>query len=215
MTTENIELLPGLEPLGFNGVVGYLKDHVDQAKEDLDDYYTNYTGRFFEDFSACGAPDAFDANDLVACAALSTPIEGMALDALWTRIEDLNTTLTRCPARHVSLTDVDHTSDEYIALTDLYEMIRAIPGMGKVRTSKLLASKRPALVPIRDRHVEAILGAGDTWWEPWRQLLRHPDITALVERATPGANDRATNATLLRRLDVILWKEAKRRANRT
>lgn len=84
--------------------------------------------------------------------------------------------------------------------------------MGKVRASKLMASKRPDLVPIRDRHLEAILGAPDTWWDPWRQLASRPEIAELVDRVTPA--HLVDRVTLLRRLDVILWMEAEYRSDR-
>lgn len=208
--------LPDLEPIGFDGVAGYLANNTEQAQQDLLDYYATYTGRFFEYFSDQGAPDRFDANDLAACASLSAPVDGRSLNALWSRIDALNTKLAACPDRTVTLADIDPSSDGYVALSKLYDTIRDLPDMGKVRTSKLLASKRPALVPIRDSYVEKILGADkqEQWWGPWRELVLHPDIPSLVDQATP-AGSRAASATLLRRLDVILWKEAERRAKRT
>ena len=76
-----------------------------------------------------------------------------------------------------------------------------------VTQSKLLATKFPAHVPIRDRRVEGLLGLAKSndWWMPMRELLGSPGVSktlADVQLVGDGAK-----ATLLRRLDVILWME--------
>lgn len=46
-------------------------------------------------------------------------------------------------------------------------------GMGRTKTSKLLAAKRPALIPIYDQHVAKALfdGPDSNDWELWQRIL--------------------------------------------
>jgi len=71
----------------------------------------------------------------------------------------------------------------------------------------------PAVVPIRDSMIEALLSLGDhdNWWMKVRELFRD-DGDSLVElldglRIPESAGD----VTTLRRLDIILWMEANAR----
>lgn len=75
--------------------------------------------------------------------------------------------------------------------------------------SKLLACKFPELIPIRDGRVEKLLGWSDKkeWWEPMHALL---DKT--IERLDElQINKSDISVTTLRKLDVILWMEARER----
>jgi hypothetical protein len=53
-------------------------------------------------------------------------------------------------------------------LANLYAGLSDVRKISYVSVSKLLAAKRPALVPIRDRVIETLLGAGERWWAPMR-----------------------------------------------
>ena len=76
-----------------------------------------------------------------------------------------------------------------------------------VRASKLLAGKRPHLVPIRDSVVEQLLGAGTDYWTPMRDILSDPELRRTLKFISNGVAP--PNVSLLRRLDVILWMEGK------
>ena len=83
--------------------------------------------------------------------------------------------------------------------------------------SKLLATKFPAVVPIRDSKVETLLGLEKSreWWFPIRKLITVPDLSLagyLDELEVPAE---VGHVTTLRRLDVILWMEAKARGIQT
>ncbi len=79
------------------------------------------------------------------------------------------------------------------------------------KTSKLLAAKRPYLVPIRDSVVEHLLGAGKAWWAPMRELAKDERVRTLVDHVS--AEVVPDNVSYLRRLDVVLWTHGS--ANRT
>jgi hypothetical protein len=89
--------------------------------------------------------------------------------------------------------------------------------MSYVKSSKLLAAKFPEVVPIRDSKVETLLGlsSSESWWLDIRKLfLDDGEVLANhLDRlpVPPGCSPIAT----LRRLDIILWMEAKARKIQT
>jgi len=197
-------------PIGFDGIASFLAENSTQAKEDLGLYFANYAGRWFEHFSGLSNPDRLDANDIVACGTLSVEFDGQTIQELMGREADINALLAECPSRDTALWDLQPESAEYSALTDLYTLLRGIEGMGPVRTSKLLASKRPHAVPIRDSVVEALLGATTQWWGPWRTVVADEQLRQLVAEVSPP--EVPADTSVLRRLDVILWMHGKRHA---
>lgn len=95
-------------------------------------------------------------------------------------------------------------------LSRLYLKLRDQKGLGKVTTSKLLAAKFPNVVPIRDSLVEQVLGWSDSaaWWMPMRELLLSGVHEIVSNLQLP---DGAPAVTTLRKLDVVLWMEARNR----
>jgi hypothetical protein len=99
-------------------------------------------------------PDRFTALDLVAVSTLSVTIPAAAASVILldpVTSASLNGLLVQAPPVEVDLadTEVDDIADNS-PLGQLYVAIRQLPGMAPTRTSKLLASKRPGVVPIRD-----------------------------------------------------------------
>ena len=92
--------------------------------------------------------------------------------------------------------------------SQLYRAVRRLPGVGRTIGTKLLARKRPRLVPIYDSVVARISGIGDYHWEPLRQALRadglHDRLLDLREQAALGPH-----VSALRVLDVVTWMEGK------
>lgn len=187
-----------------------MTDDQPQATTDLATYFTSYAGRWFEHFSALSEPDRLNANDIIACGALSVEFDGRTIDRLMVREAEINALLAQCPRREVPLWELQVDGVDYQALSDLYTLLRGIDGMGPVRTSKLLACKRPHAVPIRDSVVEALLGPTTEWWRPWRDVVDNENLRALVAAVTPPEVPDGTS--ILRRLDVILWMHGKRAA---
>ena len=70
-----------------------------------------------------------------------------------------------------------------------------------------MAAKFPAIIPIRDSKVEALLGCKErvSWWQPILELYE------TVKEALNTFNTGHVNVTNLRKLDVILWMEAQKR----
>jgi len=119
-------------------------------------------------------------------------------------------------------TDVDlwDADDDLLAVAaEAWEMIRTLDEDGHgsadrwVTASKLLARKRPRLVPLYDEKVRRVvaLADGTDWWLSLREALRrdcednevrHRVRQAMSEASVPGY------VSVLRSLDVIIWAHA-------
>jgi hypothetical protein len=203
-----------MEPVGFEGVVGFIANNKALATRYLAEYFDRsepdggFTGRWFEHFSALSDELHLDANDVAAAATLSVPLDGSTVRSLFERAEELNGFLAAAPSRDAKLWDVDEADlADGAPLAKAYDLLRNTPGIGYVTASKLLACKRPHLVPIRDTVVEQLLGAGTAWWLPWRRLVSDQSLRDLVNEVTPRSVPAATS--LLRCIDVILWRAGK------
>ena len=94
-------------------------------------------------------------------------------------------------------------------------MLSGIPNIHKGATtkSKLLARKRPLLVPIYDTVVRDLLGLKDSggFWAGMRHDLMSDD-KALYHRAEGWCAylELGETVTPLRALDVVMWRAGKR-----
>lgn len=210
-----LDSYPSSMPIDFARAADYLlnESNRDQISVDLGQYFSRYTGRHFESFIARSTPDRFTAGDICAAATLSVPFTGSAVaDLLVERAEYFNTLLNAdgVPPHDADLRTV---SEEMIAddspLATLYTQLKSLDQVHYVRASKLLAAKRPGLVPIRDSVVEEFLGAGERWWRPYRELVT---LDGLADRIVELSSTASAKATLLRRIDVALWMAGKRSA---
>lgn len=95
---------------------------------------------------------------------------------------------------------------------DLWDLLRRnLPGdsrwgIGPTTTSKLMARKRPHLIPIEDSVVNQVieLGRGDSWRLWWEAFQAEGDY--LEERATKlRAEIGRPELSTLRVFDVMLW----------
>jgi hypothetical protein len=166
-----------------------------------------YAGRFFEQMIERSDPDQFTPWDMVVVSTLSVEIPPrVATEILLpgpTREQAIEL-LAAMQDPGVSLETADDADiAEGAPAEQLYRLLRGLAGMGATKTSKLLAAKRPELVPIRDSVVERLLQAGATWWSPMRQLARDDRLHALIADASSGVVP--DNVSYLRRLDVVLW----------
>ena len=73
--------------------------------------------------------------------------------------------------------------------------------MGPTTISKLLAAKRPRLVPVTDSVVVKTLPSAGHW-AAFANALKDRDIRTTVEQATSEA---PAHLSLLRRIDVVVW----------
>lgn len=91
----------------------------------------------------------------------------------------------------------------------LWDALQMGHGIGPTKAGKLLARKRPNLVPIVDSVVTSVVGAPTgEYWSTYRQVMTD---TAAVERLEAiWAAAGSPNVSLLRILDVTVWMRGSR-----
>ena len=149
--------------------------------------------------------DIFTAEDLVAVTLLEMTVPGnAALAVLHRQASGFSALLSDIPA------DVDlwDASEDVIgpesAAARLWGRLMAFPKMGWVTTSKLLARKRPRLLPVYDTVVKAALQPNNSaFWLPLREELQEDLLVKRLKemRAIAGLDERIR---LLRVLDVAI-----------
>lgn len=87
-----------------------------------------------------------------------------------------------------------------------WELLKTVTGIGWVTAGKLLARKRPKLIPVWDSVVRCAMGkpkAGQVW--TWLdRLMRNPTVRKALATLHAQAGLPAT-VPLLRALDVVMW----------
>ena len=201
-----------------------LADGNNQRIQDhLSWYFTvKYSGKHFEWFVAQSDSKTFTPWDILAVEALSVsvpPEKARWLLEANTGCDDL---LAEALRSLVPGQDSLWTCDEELLadgkpLSKLYAMLRAQDGLGYVTASKLLATKFPSVVPIRDSKVETLLGLEKSreWWAPIRGLFSASGQSLAEYLDGLDVPIEVGSVTTLRRLDVILWMEAKARRIQT
>lgn len=175
-----------------------------------------YTGAHFHELIYAGPshPDRFDIADVTAPSLLSVTIHKTATQTLLRdqgfRAE-LEAYLAREPDRDLGqLTDAEMKkleSDE--GLNPAWAKIKSIDDVGRTRTAKLLARKRPRLIPIWDSVIRRVLGLKSTrtYWTTFHTALTADNraldqrLGVLAEKA--GVSERYSR---LRVLDILAWK---------
>lgn len=201
--------------IGFDQLEAFVRQNEPAAQADLKTYFfetepdRRYTGRLFERFSAAGDPYTIGAHDFAATSVLSVSLTGQVIESVLDRHAEIERLLQIASDPAATLWSTDPSSEYYTAMAELYTVLRGIDGVGSTSASKLLASKRPHFVPIRDSVVEQLLGNPTEWWKPWRDALSNPGFVEFVQ-SLPGPSD----VSVLRKLDVILWMHGSRVAKR-
>ena len=198
-------------------------ENKQRIQNHLNRYFTvQYSGKHFEWFVAQSDLKMFTPWDILAVEALSVTVPTETARWLLEPNTERDDHLAEALRSLVPGQDSLWTCDEELLsdgkpLSKLYSMLRARDGLGYVTASKLLAAKFPSVVPIRDSKVETLLGLEKSraWWSPIRKLFTVPG------QSLPGHLDELKvptevgTVTTLRRLDVILWMEAKARKIQT
>lgn len=170
-------------------------------------YYTSgkYAGALFDEFGH-NPRDTFTSDDLLATGLLSVPfgpraVRGILLDA--DRLAAVGGHLRQIP------TDVPLWSEIHVGpgspAASLWSVLREVKSVGRVRTSKLLARKRPHLLPILDSVIRQYLALDreDDAWQVLQLALRDDDLRGRIDdlRREVVSHQPST----LRCLDVLVW----------
>ncbi|MER8017014.1 DUF6308 family protein [Streptomyces griseoluteus] len=201
------------------GLRDIVRGHVgsESAVGDLRRYFgleggAAYTGARFEGLGGGGdrdgVADVVTAEDLVAVQMLSVRVPAQAAVELLEGEtgRQLGELLRRIPA-HADMADVDAAElDRGSAADQAWALLHSVKGIGWVMTGKLLARKRPRLLPVYDDVVKCVLGRPRHFWLPLRTALRadgqalHHTLLDLRKRA--GIPD---TVSALRVCDIVLW----------
>ena len=168
-----------------------------------------FMGRHFDTWGT-RVDNAYTSDDVVAVAFLSVDVPSEAVLQL---IADPPASLTDalshpdCADRDLVEVDVDDITPEW-APWKLYTHVRALPGVGPTTASKLLARKRPRLLPIWDTVAGTVIGSSEGLWQGLTAALQandrelHQRLFRLHREA-----ELPDQVSALRVFDVIAWME--------
>jgi hypothetical protein len=150
--------------------------------------------------------NVIDAEDLYLPALLSAPIRRTAGHTILLERDRIEVLLTAVDPHLELWGDASEVEESLLAAEELIRLLQGIKHIGPTRASKLVAGKRPRLIPIWDLQVSAAIGAGGmTWmdyWTVWRGSLTQECVGQLdliaSEAGSPGLSP-------LRVLDIVIW----------
>ncbi len=176
-----------------------------------------YTGARFEAVAALnGDSNVLGPADFVAVSMLSVTVDPKAAIRLLEQDSaDITALLRQIPAdRDI----VDVHPDELISdssASQLWRLLRSgNDGLGRTKTSKLMAAKRPRLIPIWDSFVEDATGLNTVdYWRQFQSVLLADDraIWNWLGELRDRVPDMPPGVSNLRILDVLLWMSVHRK----
>jgi hypothetical protein len=190
--------------------------HRDESVTALRRYFdqhspARYTGRWFERFAGGGdRPDVANTvteADVLALNFLNiTSLADVAIDATITYAHQIRELLEQIPVDLPMHSVGWSTYEQNSPAFHLWELFRRCGGNHRpVTAAKLMARKRPRLIPVYDSRVKAVLKAPSSPWNClWSWFHTDPTRAAAVADLRTEAGG-ITDISLLRCLDVILW----------
>ncbi|MEU2110915.1 DUF6308 family protein [Streptomyces sp. NPDC019507] len=152
--------------------------------------------------------DRITAEDLVAVQTLSVTVPAsVALDLLEGPLGEELSSLLRSIPRDFDMADAEsaHLTDDSPA-DRAWKLLRDQPRVGWVTAGKLLARKRPRLLPVYDRVVRCAVGRPASFWLALHTALREDDAALhrqlLRLRQAAGLPE---TVSALRVCDVAVW----------
>lgn len=201
--------------------VSYAAGLVEEYLRKDGDGRFRYSGAYFERLGGGGdRPEVayqVTAEDLLAVSMLSVRvIRYYALDVLVYQASKISGLLAQIP---VDVTLADAKADRLIAdggpASELWTLLREIKPslersrLGRVAAGKLLARKRPQLIPVYDSYVEKVLNrthVHGTFWRDLRcQLTKDTQLLSELEAVRARAGAGAAHLSLLRVFDIMCW----------
>jgi hypothetical protein len=95
---------------------------------------------------------------------------------------------------------------------ELWRTLKGLDNIGPVKAGKLLARKRPRLLPIYDKVIEKYFSPPpDRFWETLHEALREEGLPGRVDAILrPGILKGDDRVTTIRLLDAAVWMKGKR-----
>jgi len=159
-----------------------------------------FAGSTFDDLPDNPRND-FSASDLLAASLLDVRFEPRAVRALLEGKPGAFSEHLAVIRDDVDLWDA--TDDDLRLANALWDEVRKLPGVGSTKTSKLLARKRPRLIPIVDSVIRTALPLGKDSWVSLRSALQDEQVRESIEGIRPPGL--ASTVSTLRLLDAATW----------
>lgn len=185
-----------------------------------------YTGSYFNSWSGGGDSgenrDAITADDLIAVSFLSVKIPGeAAIGFLDTHKDKISSLLMDIPGDR-ALSEVSPAAFRKIlgkdsAAMELWHVLRGRDtgkwDVGRTKASKIMARKRPHLIPIYDSIVAPQMGLknSDDQWITWHgAFMENHGLPQRLQqiRDKSGVEEPISD---LRVMDIVLWMDGKQR----
>lgn len=179
----------------------------------------HYTGAHFESFQAeQNLPNTITPSDLLAVQNLAVTVPARAaMGILGDSASEFSALLTQIPEERDIKSIQDEAEFEKLLGEEshahrLWDLLRhngpatAKWGIGPTTASKIMARKRPHLIPIEDSVVDRVIGRNgqDSWRLWWEALTVNDDLEDYAKEVREHAGH--TELSTLRTLDIVLWK---------
>ena len=209
-------LRPPFRSAHVNNLQDYFSLDYDQERHD---FVPKFEGSRFEFLDGGGdkpnVADEITAADLAAVTCLGVDVpEGAMLRMLeGTDARKIRELLKEIPTG----VDLHSHSDNPLGSASkawaVWDIINAPNGMGRTTTSKILARKRPQLIPILDSVVVCALALSDTnAWDDIFQFMTQNycavvDELKVIQAAAALTHGDVGRISLLRVFDIIVWQQ--------
>lgn len=182
-----------------------------------------YSGSRFETFAGGGVavdPNRITPADLTAVSMLAVHVPAQAAIGVTERLtEQIDDLLVRIPIdaklEEISEAEFEQLLGSGSPSDDLWSLLRQredVWGVGQTTASKMIARKRPHLVPIYDSVVARQTGLRDSkhQWTQWFDSFQGDAGRALAELLSTIRDEaEQPHLSLLRVLDIVLWMDGR------
>lgn len=193
-----------------------------RAYFDAPDGMPRFTGSRFERFAGGGdredIANVVTADDIIAVSMLSVHVPGgSALRVLGDIDGSVSREISRCLAMLPTDLELADAKDSQLAPADeLWTVVRRRGKVGRTTTSKLLARKRPKLLPVLDSVVVDAVGHNFSVKTDFYRSLRstlNDDCSQLRNRLRRLRYESGIDADIsdIRIFDVVVWMDGTRR----
>ncbi|MFF2031113.1 DUF6308 family protein [Arthrobacter sp. NPDC058192] len=208
MTTQGdgSGITSALAAISDDAALNYLNQYFGQGEWTGQEF----TGAHFDSFGNTET-DKVTAGDIVAVACLSIHVPARAAIAVLGEQRNPISCHLHGISKDDAIEDIpfdehDQHFGEDSPADRLWQLLRAHHRVGATTASKIMARKRPALIPIFDSVVGNMTGFPDAagTWRAWHHAFS-TDVAFTSRLRSLRAAARLDHLSLLRVLDVVLW----------
>ncbi len=218
----------GKHPVELTLPPSLLEKSNDRAAKVLAAYFApvtpaggGFTGGRFDTFDPSGTRSAsvntFTSDDLAAVSLLSVEVSARAALELLVSQRRRYEVLLEALGPDIDLVEVPSVAkSDFRPAWELWSALSELPGLGPTTVSKLMARKRPRMIPIYDSVInEVALGGSGVLWSPMHAALSRNNRALhqrlLACRAAAGLNEAIS---VLRVFDVLAWMDGSGKSDR-